>query len=145
MVTMKGKPMGRISAELELANYDDMARAEARDIPAEAVRRLTVSGVVDAGATKLVIPQYVVERLGLKTIGQSGVRYADGRTADRPVAGATHLTWGGRSSLFDAIVEPDRDSALIGAIVLENLDLIVDCQRQTLAPRDPKRTIFEAE
>jgi hypothetical protein len=36
-------------------------------------------------------------------------------------------------------------SALIGALVLENLDLIVDCQRQVLAPRDPKRTIFEAE
>jgi predicted aspartyl protease len=145
MVTLKDKPMGRISAELELANYDDMARARAGDIPAEEVRRMTISGIVDTGATKLVIPESVVERLGLQTVGRSGVRYADGRTADRLVAGAIHLTWGGRSSLFDAIVEPGRDSALIGAIVLENLDLIIDCQRQTLAPRDPKRTIFEAE
>ncbi len=63
---------------------------------------------------------------------------------DRAVAGAIHLTWQGRSSPFDAIVEPDRESALIGAIVLENLDVIVDCQRQTLAPRDAKRTVFEA-
>jgi clan AA aspartic protease len=145
MVMMKDKPMGRISAELELANYDDMARAAAGDIPSESIRRLTVSGIVDTGATKLVIPQHVVDRLGLKTIGRSGVRYADGRTGDRPVAGTIHLTWGGRSCVFDAIVEPDRDSALIGAIVLENLDLIIDCQRQTLAPRDPKRMIFEAE
>jgi predicted aspartyl protease len=145
MVTAKGKPMGRILVDVELANYDDMARAEAGDIPADRVRRLTVSGVVDTGATRLVIPQYVVDRLGLRTTGQSGVRYADGRTADRPVAGAIHLTWGGRSSLFSAIVEPDRDSALIGAIVLEDLDLVVDCQRRILAPRDPKRTIFEAE
>lgn len=52
---------------------------------------------------------------------------------------------GGRSSVFNAIVEPGRNSALIGAIVLEDLDLLVDCTSQTLRPRDPNQIISEIE
>ena len=56
-----------------------------------------------------------------------------------------HLTYAGRGSVFDAVVEPDRDSALIGAIVLESLDLLADCTTQTLVPRDPERITSEIE
>ncbi|HEV2293216.1 MAG TPA: hypothetical protein VGR35_05130 [Tepidisphaeraceae bacterium] len=45
---------------------------------------------------------------------------------------------------FKAIIEPDRDS-LIGAIVLKDLDLIIDCAEQQLVPRDPKQIISEVE
>ena len=56
-----------------------------------------------------------------------------------------HLCYAERDSVFNAIVEPARDSALIGAIVLEDLDLMVDCTGQRLVPRDPKQIISEAE
>jgi hypothetical protein len=36
-----------------------------------------------------------------------------------------------------AIIEPKRETALIGAIVLEYLDLLVDCTAQKVVPRDP--------
>ena len=42
-------------------------------------------------------------------------------------------------------VEPGRESALIGAIVLEDLDFLVDCAGQRLVPRDPKHIISEVE
>jgi hypothetical protein len=51
----------------------------------------------------------------------------------------------GRHGLFSAIVEPKRATALIGAIVLEELDLMVDCTTQTLHPRDPKGIVSEIE
>ncbi|MGH7226010.1 MAG: aspartyl protease family protein, partial [Gemmataceae bacterium] len=51
----------------------------------------------------------------------------------------------GRRGTFKAIVEPARADALIGAIVLEDLDLLVDCRTQTLQPRDPKQIIAEIE
>jgi len=35
--------------------------------------------------------------------------------------------------------------ALIGAIVLEDLDLLVDCQNQRVVPRDPSGAIYEIE
>ena len=44
-----------------------------------------------------------------------------------------------------AIVEPKRTEALIGAIVLEALDLLVDCSREQLIPRDPSGPLYEIE
>ena len=51
----------------------------------------------------------------------------------------------GRDGVFDALVEQKRDTALIGAIVLETLDYVVDCIAQKVAPRDPKYIISEIE
>lgn len=50
-----------------------------------------------------------------------------------------------RHGTFKAIVESERDDVLIGAIVLEDLDLLVDCRTQTLQPRDPGGIITEIE
>ena len=47
--------------------------------------------------------------------------------------------------MFSAIVEPVRDSVLIGAIVMEELDFLVDCERQQLVPRDPEQIVSEIE
>jgi len=85
----------------------------------------------------------VVQRLGLDISGSVQVRYADGRTAQRSVARNVRLSFGGRDGVFSAIVEPALDSASIGAIVLEELDLLVDCTQGRLVPRDPKQIISE--
>jgi predicted aspartyl protease len=137
--------MGRFSVEVELANNNDLARAAAGDIPAQQVRRATIRGVVDSGAMRLVIPESLAKQLGLNPSGSVKVRYADGRTAERPTVQGVHLTYGGRDGIFTAIVEPSRDSALIGEIVLEDLDFLVDCSQQRLVPRDPDHIISEIE
>jgi predicted aspartyl protease len=73
------------------------------------------------------------------------VKYADGRIEERPSVAAVEVEIQGRSSVFTAVVEPDRTEALIGAIVLEELDFVVDCIAQKLVPRDPDRIIAELE
>jgi predicted aspartyl protease len=137
--------MGRFSVEVELANDVDMVRAALGQIAPAEVRRVRIRGVVDSGATRLVIPESVVKALGLEVSGRVKVRFADGRTGEREIARRIHLSYGGRDSIFNAIVEPGRDSALIGAIVLEDLDFLVDCGAQKLVPRDPKQIISEVE
>jgi len=93
----------------------------------------------------LVIQAGVALQLGLETAGSAKVRYADGRTAERSIVKDIHLSYGGRESVFNAIVEPARESILIGAIVLEDLDFLVDCVGQQLVPRDPKQIVSFAE
>jgi predicted aspartyl protease len=145
MTTIREPTVGRFSVDVALANQEDLVRAKDGRIAPSQVRRVTVRGVVDSGATRLVIPASVAQQLGLEISGTARVRCADGRTAERPVARLIHLSYAGRESTFNAIVEPDRESALIGAIVMEDLDLIVDCTAQRLVPRDPDRIISEIE
>ncbi len=145
MVTQSDATMGRFAVEVELANYEDVVLARAGHLPPEQVRRMTLRGVVDSGASRLVLPESAARQLGLKKDGDVSVRYADNHTARREVVTGIHLKHANRTGLFDAVVEPGRDSALIGAIVMETLDVVIDCGRQALVPRDPDRLTAELE
>jgi predicted aspartyl protease len=109
MDTFKEPRVGRFAVDVDLANDRDLGRAEDGRITPDQVRRVRIRGVVDSGATFLVIPESVAKQLGVETSGVVKVRYADGRTAERPVAGHVHLSYGGRDNVFSAIVEPNRD------------------------------------
>lgn len=137
--------IGKFSIEVELANYGDLIEVERGHLEPEKVRRLTVLGVVDSGAARLVLPVEAAEKLGLTSTEKVKVRYADRRTATRPVVEGVYLKLLGRHSVFKATLEPKRDTAFIGALVLEDLDLLIDCLKQKLYPRDPKYVIAEIE
>ncbi len=142
----EGDTMGRFSVDVELVNYNDVAKADMGLLDPGKVRRKTIRGVVDSGAAKMVIPQSVAKELGLPARrSKVKVRYADGRGGTRSEVGQLQVCLLGREDVFSAIVEPKRESALIGAIVLEDLDLLVDCNKQRLVPRDPHHVISEIE
>ena len=145
MIRRGEKDMGRISIEVELTNAEDLTRVKDGTLAPDKVRRVRLLGWVDTGASYLVIPASVVHQLGLPEKGQAGVRYADRRTETRKVVDQVNVALLGRDGTFKAIVEPGRTDALIGAIVLEDLDLLVDCRTQTLQPRDPTQIIAEIE
>ena len=136
--------MGRITIEVEIANNEDLVRAKNGDLDPAKVRRITIKGLVDSGATRLVLPQAVVKELGLPLKKKKvKVRYADGRRGLRSEAEQITVFLLGRDGVFSAIVEPKRETALIGAIVLEDLDLLVDCANVRLMPRDPDFVLSE--
>jgi predicted aspartyl protease len=137
--------VGRFTIEFEVANYGDMIEARRGSLDAAKVRRKTIEGVVDSGATRLVLPRAVVKRLGLASTGKVKVRYGDGRTATRDTVEGVYVEIQGRHGTFTATVEPKRRSALVGAFVLEDLDFLVDCTNQRLVPRDPRFVINEIE
>lgn len=137
--------VGKFSVEFEVANYRDMILAREGSLAPEKVRRARIRGVVATGSVVLVLPAAVVKQLGLPKGSRTRVRYADGRTATRDVVDDAYLEILGRHSTFQAIVEPKRQDALIGAIVLEALDLLPDCRGERLVPRDPEMLTTEIE
>ena len=145
MRTRGDNDVGRFSVEIEVANNDDLAVARRGLLPQDQVRRETIMGVVDSGAVRLVLPEAVVKRLGLPLGGPVPVKYADNRRVRRKVAEGVFAQLLGRHGIFTAVVEPKRDTALIGAIVLEDLDLLVDCTNQRLVPHDPSGPLSEIE
>ncbi len=137
--------VGRFSVEFEVANNDDLVQERLGLMDSADVRRATIRGVVDSGAARLVLPASVAKQLGMPVKRKVKVRYADGRKSERNEVGGVWLEIQGRDGVFHAVVEPKRDSALIGAIVLEDLDFLIDPTRQRLVPRDPRFIVSEIE
>ena len=137
--------MGRFSVDFEVANHEDIVRARIGLISDKQVRRVRLRGVVDPGATRLVLPKKVVDRLGLAGTEKGKVRYAVRRVGKRDLVEGVYAEVQGRHGVFSAIVEPKRRSALIGAIVLEDFDFMVDCASRRLVPRDPRFIVSEIE
>jgi predicted aspartyl protease len=136
--------MGRVAVEVNLANHEDEILVKAGTLTPDKVRRVRVPGVADCGASRLVVPKSVAVQLGLSPAGKAIVRYADRRKATRDVVKDVDVELQ-RHGTFKAIVEPKRTDVLVGAIVLEDLDLLIDCTGQTLQPRDPHRIVAELE
>ena len=106
MEESKAKPMGEIHCDVLLENTDDRAvvnRGSGRETD---IRHTTGDGMVDTGAVTLVLPQNVVERLGLGQQGTAFVSYADERREERPLAGPVTVRIGNRSMRMDCVVGP---------------------------------------
>src|SRR5439155_758117 len=65
MRTKGAKPIGRFAVRVQLANYGDLEAARRGHLSQEKVRRSRIKGVVDPGATSLVLPLRVVKKLDL--------------------------------------------------------------------------------
>lgn len=142
----KGDAMGRFSVDLEVTNNSDLVLAENGHLDPAKIRRSMIRGVVDPGATKLVLPEAFVKELGLPLFrSRIKVTYADGRSVVRKEIGGVYARLQGRDGIFTAVAEPKRTTALIGALVLEELDFLVDCKNQCLVPRDPRYKLSEME
>jgi predicted aspartyl protease len=107
-----------------LAGYGAMQPENVRSVELEEI-------IVDTGSTRLVLTQEIVQRLGLPLVSEITVRYADNRTARKAVARGVAVEIMGRRGTFDAVVEANGQ-ALIGMVVLEELDLWPDPQRGVL-------------
>ena len=131
--------MGQVVVEFTVANNRDVQKAAEGTLPADRVRRVRLKGLVDTGANYLVLPEFVATQLDLPAAKPILVRFGDGRLEVRNVVEEARVDLLDRQGTFRAIVEPNRTDALIGAIVLEDLDLLVDFSKQALLPRDPQQ------
>ncbi len=127
--------MGEVKVEVKLENYGDRYMFEEGKLPEEKIRKDVATALVDTGATLLVLPQDMVEKLGLRRLKKAIVTYADERKEERDVAGVVTLAIGDRSANLDCVVGPPLCEPLIGQIALEEMDLVVDCKDQMLKPR----------
>jgi predicted aspartyl protease len=102
---------------------------------------------VDTGATMLVLPGWLQEQLQFPVIRRQLVRYGNEETAEREVVYGVEVTVCGRTGVFEAVIEPAKRYGLLGAIVLEALDLIADprSQRLYVNPRSPDLPMAEIE
>ena len=124
--------MGIVHAEITLKNAIDMGNARRGMIKDFEVRQTTVTAVVDTGAGTLVINEAIRQKLGLEIQEKRRATLADGATHDYEVTEPVSVHWKNRISSCNAFVLPDSNNVLLGAIPLEDMDLIVNPKKLEL-------------
>jgi clan AA aspartic protease len=127
--------VGEIKATIELKNDRDIFLFDKGEMNESDVRGLTIEAMVDTGAVMLLLPQDMVEKLGLKIEDRVIVTLANDEKIELDVAGTLSLKICGRKMKTDCLVGPPRCEPLIGQIILERLDLVLDPVKQTIMPR----------
>ena len=124
--------MGIVRTEITLKNAWDVANAQQGIIKEPEIRQTAVEAVVDTGALTLVINEELRRQLGLRVVGTGGATLADNTRKTVKIAGPVDVHWKNRSMTCRPWVV-DSGSVLLGAIPLENMDLMVDPHSQTVA------------
>lgn len=127
--------MGEIRIKVKLENERDLALYEEGKIEAIAIRQMQIDAMIDTGAVMILLPQDVVEGLGLKKIDRVIVTLANDEKIELDVAGTISLTACNRRMKTDCLVGPPRCEPLIGQLVLERLDLVIDPLKQMVTSR----------
>ena len=124
--------MGYVYEIITLKNSNDVGNFQQGFIKESEIRKTSVKALVDTGARTLVINNEVLSTLGLAIIGKRGSELADGSWQDFQITAPVDILWEDRETSCRAIVAPDSSEVLLGAIPLEDMDLIVDPFQQKL-------------
>jgi clan AA aspartic protease len=123
--------MGNVFADLTLKNNRDLFNAKDGIISEKDVRTVTLTAVVDTGATTLVINEEICRKLGLSIVETSTINVAGGSKVECKVTEPVQIQWKERQVAINAVVLP-QGKVLLGVIPLEFMDLIVDPVRREL-------------
>jgi clan AA aspartic protease len=104
--------MGIVAANIRLSNAKETA-----------LKAVETHCIVDTGATYLCIPPAIALQLKLEELQKRDVKLANGSVVEVPYVGPLKIEFEDRSCFVGAMVM--GDTVLLGAIPLEDMDLIV--------------------
>lgn len=102
---------------------------------ADPARALTLTGVIDTGATFTVAPAPILDQIGISRAEYAMFSLADGSVQELAIGHAT-LDLQGHTATIRVVFGSDRRKTLIGITALESLRLAVDPVYRRLLPVD---------
>ncbi|NJD08594.1 MAG: clan AA aspartic protease [Methylococcaceae bacterium] len=118
--------MGHVFADIELSNPRQPGL-----VP------ITARALADSGALMLCIPEHIANQLDLEAESTREVSVADGRSLKVPYVGPVKVAFGKRFCYVGALVLGDE--VLLGAVPMEDMDLVINPARRelTVDPASP--------
>ena len=129
--------MGLVYAELDLANGGDTYLFRQGLLPETDIKNTTVTALVDSGAYMLSINENIKTQLDLPFIEKQFVTLADESTIEVEIVGPVEVRFENRRTSVDAVVLPGDAEVLLGAIPMEDMDVLID-QRERKLVVNPK-------
>jgi clan AA aspartic protease len=125
--------MGRIIQKIKVQNAYDINDAQRNRIPESEIRSIDVDAIVDTGATFVCLGKKDIEKLGLPFHKKLDIKTANGKASRRTFKGA-EIELNDRSFVMEVMENDDETPALIGYLLLEALDLVIDPKSQKVIP-----------
>lgn len=131
--------MGLVYAEIELVRTADLVLFEESIIKEGQIKKMTVTALVDSGAYMLAINETVKAQLDLRFIDEQIAELADGSKVKLEIVGPVEVRFGNRSTTCRAVVLPGDAEILLGAIPMEDMDVIIHPREQKMMvnPKSP--------
>ena len=124
--------MGLIYTDIELINAADLVLAKRQIIGEEEVKRMTVKMLVDSGSEYMCINESVQEQLQLEVMEKRKGQLANGDIVEYDVVGPIEVKFKNRRCVVDAMVLPGENEMLLGAIPMEDMDVLIHPHRREL-------------
>lgn len=137
--------MGLVYAEVELINSLEVENARRHIIGEEEVNRMRLTMLVDSGAYMMAINETIQSQLNLPLKEKKKVQLASGQVVEYQVAGPIDVKFANRTATCNAFVLPGDSEPLLGAIPMEEMDVIVHPLRQELVvnPMHPNYAVLK--
>jgi len=124
--------MGLTYAEIELINAGDFEMARRHIIGQEEIKRMHINMLVDTGAYNLCINENVQAQLELPFIEKRKGQLANGSIEEYNLVGPVIVKFKNRQTVCNALVLKGDNESLLGAIPLEDMDVLIHPLRQEL-------------
>ncbi len=124
--------MGLVYAEITLINGEDLVLAKRNIIGEDEVKRMNVNMLVDTGAYMMAINETIQEQLNLPVLEKRKAQMANGNVEEYDVVGPIEVKFKNRRTVCNAMVLSGDNEPLLGAIPMEDMDVIIHPQRQEM-------------
>ena len=124
--------MGLIYAEIELINGEDIVLARRFIIGEEEIKKIKVDMLVDSGSVYMCINETIQSQLQLPVIEKRKGQLANGSIVEYDIVGPIEVKFKNRRCSVDAMVLPGDNEPLLGAIPLEDMDVLIDAYKREL-------------
>ena len=133
--------MGLVHANIEIINAADISFFEGGFIQEDQIRKIKVIALVDSGSIMFAINESVKTQLGLKVRDKRAAQLADGTVRELEIVGPVEIRFENRMSTTNAMVLPGEQEILLGAIPMEEMDVLIHPASQKLIvnPEHPNK------
>jgi clan AA aspartic protease len=124
--------MGLVYADIEIINAGDLEMANRHIIGEEEIKRMHLNLLVDTGSYMLCINESIQEQMKFPVMEKRKAQLANSSIVECDVVSMVEVKFKNRRTICNAMVLPGDSEPLLGAIPLEDMDVLIHPLRQEL-------------
>jgi len=137
--------MGLVYADIELINVIDVEMARKHIIGEDEIKRIHLNMLADSGAFMMSINENIQTVLQLPFVEKRRAVLVDGAIVEYDTVGPVMVKFKNRTATCNAFVLKGDAEPLLGAIPMEEMDVLIHPQKQELMvnPEHPEYAVLK--